>query len=37
MRSRMPQDGFKDRPRDFPGCGVGEFQDALGWVEDGPG
>ena len=35
--SRIAQDGFKDRLGDFPGCGVSEFQDASGWVQDGPG
>ena len=35
--SRMSQDGLKDHPGDFPGYDVGEFQDAPGWVKDGPG
>ena len=34
--SRMAQDGFKDHPGDFPGCGVCEFQDAPGWVQGWP-
>ena len=37
MVPRMAQDGLKDHPGDFPGCGVSEFQDAPGWVKDGPG
>ena len=31
MVPSMAQDGLKDHPRNFPGCSVGEFQDAPGW------
>ena len=34
--SRMDQDGLKDHPGDFPGCGVSEFQDAPGCVQGWP-
>ena len=33
----MAQDGLKDHPGDFLGYGMSEFQDAPGWVKDGPG
>ena len=35
--SRMPQDGLKDHPGDFSGCGASDLQDARGWHEDAPG
>ena len=33
----MLEDGRKDHPGDFPGCGASELQDARGWHEDAPG